>query len=526
MTPASMQVLDIVRDSPGITAARIAERLGVCDRTVRTYIKGVNDCLNGIATITCKGRSGYELMVQDPVGFASWEHRLENPTSTVAETPDERMAFLVNDLLCRSDWVTVDDLSSFLFVSRATISADLKRVEDYLARFDMSLERKPCHGVRIRGSEMSRRICLADSVVGSLVRKHGGGIHNQARLDGIARIVDDVLERCSWSINSLVYQNLLVHIAISLARIEAGCLIPPDDELLAKIKGSRAFEVAVCLASEVEREFSVDLPESEAAYIAIHLMGKQCTSPESVDGKSAADDSIVVDDDVWSAVESMLSVVNKIYRYDFRDDLELRMNLARHIVPLAVRIKYGMQADNPVLGDIRTHYPLAYAMALDSSFVLAEVYGGTLSEDEVGYIALAFALAIERKKTVRERKNILIVCATGHAGAGMLERLYRQQFGMYLNHIYTCDVSNVERFDFTKVDYVFTTVPLDFNPPVMVREVSFFLDDSDVAPVAGLLASDGAGFHAGRSFSERIPDDLFFERLQAASKSDVIDRMC
>lgn len=175
MTPASMQVLDIVRDSPGITAVRIAERLGVCDRTVRTYIKGVNDCLNGVATIICKGRSGYELVVRDPAGFASWEHRLEHPASTVAQTPDERMAFLVNDLLCRSDWVTVDDLSSLLFVSRATISADLKRVEGYLAHFDMSLERKPHHGVRICGDEMNRRICLADSVVGSLVRKHGGG---------------------------------------------------------------------------------------------------------------------------------------------------------------------------------------------------------------------------------------------------------------------------------------------------------------------------------------------------------------
>lgn len=528
MSQKDIQIVEIVQNAPGITATEIAECLNVCDRTVRTYIKHANDCLCGIAKIGCASRCGYELTIHDDVAFSQWLNGAEDMGRRI-ETPEDRIAFLLNDLLDRTGWVTVDELSGLLYVSRPTVSADLKRVEKHLERFDMYLERKPCYGVRVCGDEMKRRICLADNVVNSLIRSHSEGPVTPppaARLDLIAKLVDESLEQCDWTINSLTYQNLLVHIAVAIARIKEGNFVPLDDDLLARLKKTRAFEAAGCLAQKVEAAFDIDLPEAETAYIAIHLVGKQNTAPESIDGRNLEEDSIVVTDEVWDAVTSMLSVVWDIYHYDLRDDLELRMNLARHIVPLAVRIRYGMRIENPVLGDIRSRYPLAYAMALDSSTVLAEMYGGPLSEDETGYIALSFALALERQRTVQARKNILIVCATGHGSARMLEHRYRQQFGMYLDHIYTCDASNVERFDFTKVDYVFTTVPLRSKLPVMVREVSFFLDDSDVRSVVNILSADIPHRRTDDLFAARVPTGLFFEHLDARNKAEALDVLC
>lgn len=72
-----------------------------------------------------------------------------------------------------------------------------------------------------------------------------------------------------------------------------------------------------------------------------------------------------------------------------------------------------MKLKNPLLKDIKARFPMAYAIALHSSSILTERYGHELKDDEVGYLALAFALAIERQNTELPKKNILIVCASG-----------------------------------------------------------------------------------------------------------------
>ena len=84
------------------------------------------------------------------------------------------------------------------------------------------------------------------------------------------------------------------------------------------------------------------------------------------------------------------------------------MSLARHIVPLSVRLHYNLQIENPLLTDIQYRMPLAYLMAMESSTILAKEYEATLSEHEVAYLALAFALALERKRTELPKKNVTL----------------------------------------------------------------------------------------------------------------------
>ena len=84
------------------------------------------------------------------------------------------MAYLVGDLLSRTDWITLDDLAQMMFVSRNVISSDLKRATAMLERFGLSLDRRPHYGVRVSGSEMSRRLCLANLTLDGVVDRGGG----------------------------------------------------------------------------------------------------------------------------------------------------------------------------------------------------------------------------------------------------------------------------------------------------------------------------------------------------------------
>ena len=510
-----IKLIDIIDAHPDIDPVDLAERFSVSDRSVRTYVRKTNEALGSCAQIEKRRGGGYSLRVLNASAFAALRARDAHAgQDAVPTTPEARVDYLLNDLLSRADWITVDDLASILFVSRNVITSDLRQVAATLERFGLVLEKRPHYGIRVTGPEMSRRLCLANLTLDCII-----GTGGSASLDVIARCVSESLAEEDFQINSAAYQNLLVHIAVAVERIRANCYVPMEPEHLERMRSTPEYLIAKKVAAAVERELTAELPEEEIGYIAIHLAGKQTLYTPGSD----ADANLVISDEVWNVVSRMLEMVWNAFHFDFRNDLELRMNLARHIVPLSVRLRYRMRIDNPLLSDIKQRFPVAYSMALESSCILAEEYGNALSEDEVGYIALAFALAIERQKSERPRKNILVVCASGQGSARLLEWRYRQEFGTWLDRIETCDVAHVASRDLTGIDYVFTTVPLERKLPVPVREVKYFLDDEDVNSVRRILSGEAA---AAAPLAAYFDERLFLGALDAEDKDGALDALC
>lgn len=513
------ELVSFIRESGTASPAEIAERFSVGARTVYNRINRANDDLAGIAQIERRGE-GFALAVADDERFAEWLRRRGDALRTgMPTTSAERVRYLLNDLLFRTDWVTLDMLSSILYVSRVSISKDLPRVEERLGAYGLTLVRKPHYGIRVEGPEIGRRLCLA-----SLVTDGGGEAGLDARtapiaradLDAISQCIDTVLDENDMHINAVAYQNLLVHIAIALVRIKDACYLPAQEDYTERVKKSSAYPVAGAIARAIEERMGVALPEGEVAYIAIHLAGKRTldVSVEDVD-----DAALVISDEVWDVVSRMLEKVWEAFRFDFRDDLELRMNLAKHVAPLAVRLTYHLSYKNPLLADVKERFPLAYSMALESAPVLADAYGAYPSEDEIGYLAFSFALALERKQSGAVKSNILVVCASGQGSARLLEYRYRKEFGAHLDRIIVCDVSEIDEVDFSEIDYVFTTVPLNRQLPVPVRLVKYFLDDADISLMNELFS---APVDKGLSCYDRR---LFEAHLAATTPDEAIEAL-
>lgn len=513
-----IDIIALVRAHAGITPDELAAQLGVSTRTVRTYVRRANEALGDVARIARRRGDGYALAADDERALDAWLARAQQETDVAAPTtPEERVQYLLNDLLNRTGWITIEDLASMACVSPRTLSNDLRGVEHELAAFDLTLEKRPYHGVRVVGRELDCRLCLANLVVKRLTPMTT--TDEQTHLRRIASCVSDVTQDAGFPINSAAFQNLVVHIAVATIRIREGNYIPLDDEQLSALRGTRPWEVAAAIAARIEHELAVELPESEIAYIAIHLSGKRTVPLD--DGGEAG---IVISDEVWDVVSEMLEMVYRDFHFDLRNDLELRMNLARHIMPLAVRLQYHMRLDNPLLGEIRVRYPLAYAIARDASVRLSAHYGSEPSDDEVGYIALSFALALERQKAEVPKKNILVVCASGAGSARLLEYRYRSEFGADIDQIITCDVAHLDDVDLSHIDYVFTTVPLPHALPVPVREVTFFLESDEVTQVRDLLRAEPEA-HPG-ALASYFPPRLFFAHLNVSTRDEVLGVLC
>lgn len=223
----------------------------------------------------------------------------------------------------------------------------------------------------------------------------------------------------------------------------------------------------------------------------------------------------------WEVAGAMVDAVELAFSHEFSDDLELRMNLARHVEPLGERLRAGEAVENPLLADVKSRYPLAFAMAAATAGVLEGAYGAKPSDDELGYVALAFALALERGRERAPRKNIVVVCATGHTSARMLEHRIRSEFGPQLGRVELCDRDDLLFRDLSHVDYVFTTVPIDASLPVPTVTISYFFSDSEAERVRGLLSDEG-----DVDLLPFFPEDLFFGHLPAGTKAEALHGLC
>lgn len=501
-----------------VSSDSLAELLGVSARTVRSYVHDINIALKSIATISKLRGSGYQLTIDNRPAFDEFLQKNSISSSTIPSTSEERVGYLLNDLLNRSDWITLDNLASILCVSRFTVSDDLKAAEQIVSRFNLSVERRPHRGIRIVGTEFDRRICMASLTMRQLDLFSGALPEIQKMVDAIAECVNKSITDDDFHMSTIAYQNLIVHIAVAIIRLQKNPDVPITPEQLMAIKDSREYLAAQRIAKEIGGHFSITFPAEEVAYIAVHLAGKQ-TLPTLED----EDSGLVIPSEVWDISGRMVERIWNVFHFDFRGDLELRTNLARHIAPLMVRLRFRMNLNNPMLPDIKQRFPLAYSMAQEAVVVIREHAEGTVSDDEIGYIALAFALALDRQKgSAPNRKRILIVCASGAGSSRLLEHRYRNEFSSYLESVATCDAKSIGQIDFSNIDCVFTTVPLSASLPVPVYQVGMFLDDDDYLRIRSALRSSGSSNSLARFFD----NSLFVPHLKARSREDAIAILC
>ena len=512
------QLFQILSEGGYSTADELAEKLGVSNKTIRNTIKELEKELEGTgAAVRVKYGSGYTLDCPEGEDVQELRRKLFSmePTTYCPETPEERICYLAEYLFYTDGYVKMDTLSELMYVSKRVLSDDLKKVERIFSRHHLSIERKPGHGIRVEGEEFDKRLCIAE-----LVTRRSGIIarDNRQELEQVSACIGNAFKKYDFEVNGIMLDSLIMHICIALERIRGGHYVEIPVNLEDYEKNETLYDKARLVAEEIVKEleavFHIDFPESEIGYITIHLSGKA-----DVEG-ALESGNLVISEEVNSVVLEMLRSVYDAFQVDFMDDLELRMSLCRHLVPLTIRLEHNINMRNPLLDDIKEKFTLAYAMALQASTVLNRASGKQMTDDETGYIALAFALALQRKQTGSPKKNILLVCASGRGSAQLLKYKCMEEFGRYVGKMEVCDVNQVPSVDFADIDYVFTTVPLQYHVPVPVREVQYFMGEKEVGDIRRLFCrADGV-------IEKYYSKELFIPSLRAENKWEVIQKMC
>lgn len=394
------RLVEVLADADGwTTAARLADRLGVTTRTVRTYAAHAN---HGGEPVVESGPDGYRL------DRASWARRVQGRTDASDGGPEGRRARLVRDLVDAPDGLDVFEAAERMHVSESTLESDLGRVRARLQGTGLALEREGSV-VRLAGPETAMR-----RLVGSLVREEGRrGIRDLTALgagfpavDGFRRGLLAGLRDAGWAPNEYALDDVLLHVAIAVDRVSRDRTLERPDAATA----SDALVGLVGLVDELVREeFDVRLPPAELEHLA-RLIGTRAAT--RTEGPARID-----------VLRGIVERISQDWLVELGDD-EFLERLALHVDNLAARAAEHSYSRNPLTASIKAAYPLIYDLAVFLASELGRLEGITVNDDEIAYLAMHLGAALERTRSRGDAIRVAVVAPEYHdARQLLLDRL-------------------------------------------------------------------------------------------------------
>ena len=517
MLDARMKKIIIeLSDSEYVTASELAKILDLNEKTVRTTIGKMRDSLDeyGIE-IESKTRKGYHLLIYDKEKYQAFINNDEwLSKNDIPNNSKEREEWLLDYLLKQHKFVRIDDLSEMLYVSRSTITNDIRNVEDSLKSYHITLIRRPNYGLHIQGSEFDIRNCMISQFKDNKWAQRFSD-KEENELKEISKILLNNIQNQKVVLSKSMIQEMTSCIYIAKVRYEENYKITVSKNEVVHRIYNPCIDVATNIVEELNEKFHIHLLDSEIYYIAINIAAR--SDYNVLEGEL---ESGVINQARKQATQ-MLDCVYDMMHLDMRQNLSLLYDLISFLIPMDIRMRYGIIAKNPFAEATKKKYFFAYNVASQAVIPLKKTYFHEVPENEIAYLTSIFALFIEQEKDKKKKYNILVICATNMSTSKLLAYQYKKKFKKYIDEVYTCEMYNLDSFDFSKVDYIFTTVEINRVLPKPVLGISAFLEDEEVEKISSILK-----FKSSNTIADVYSEELFYDNIKGETKEEILFEIC
>ncbi|MGR0319223.1 BglG family transcription antiterminator [Agromyces sp. ZXT2-3] len=497
-------------DDGAVTAARLADRLGVSDRTVRSYVAQAN-------------RTGEVVVESGPDGYrldrSAWARVLHARSATAAAgSPDGRRASLIRDLVDAPDGLDVHEVAETAHVSESTVEADLGRVRARLRGTGLSLARDGSR-VQLVGPETAMRRLL-----GSLVREESRrGIRDLSSLragfpsmEPFRTALVSGLRDAGYAPNEYALDDVLLHVAIALDRVGRDRVLGPTGGAATSATGTvptgaapgdaggapstARSDLAVLLDRRVRAEFDVRLPPAELEHLA-RLVGTRVATSRI----GPARDEVV---------REIVARISRDWLVELGDDRFIE-RLALHVENLAARAAEQSYSRNPLTASIKSAYPMIYDLAVYLASELARLEGITVNDDEIAYLAMHLGAQLERTRSRGDVVRVAVDVPEYHDARQLLVDRLRGALG---------DEADLVDGDPSEADLV-VAVLAPASPMPAVVTVAPFPTADDIDRVRAEVARLRRGRRRARlasTLSHTIGPELFVRGVGGRDREAVI----
>ncbi|MHC1684026.1 MAG: transcription antiterminator [Clostridiaceae bacterium] len=462
------------------TLEDFAETIGVSTRTIRTYIEQLNYTLtNQLAQLVYTKGKGYKLQVCNQEHLQELINNSLYKESNVLflNDPEERMKYVMKRLINSDIPITIDDLAQEINVGRTTLNNDLKKLASKLILYNMKIIGKRNGGIELKGSEIDQRLYFLDEFCKGL----NGEFNKELLLKNIDedtfREVKNDLKNYFYSIDYDISDETIVgimaYITMLFTRIKENKHIVEMDKKYDEIFLTYEFEIMNNLKETLEKKLDIEISNKEMVFLTLPLLVTKAPVNSNLN-------EITISSNIKELVIKILDQVFENTGIFIKYDEELILGLEYHLNFALNRLMFNVKLNNPLLHEIKKHYPLAFNMAKVASTVIEKMLNVHVSEDEVAYLALHFGSYIERSNHKYFNINtVALVCGTGLGTARLLHVKLKKLLGED-KEIQTFADRELTKELLDSYDLVFTTINIKVETTTPIIKVSAIFNEGEI----------------------------------------------
>ena len=495
-----------------VTAAELAEHLGVTTRSVRSYVTAAKTAAHPLSIIS-SSTNGYRLNREAYATFSSGGRGRD------ADTPRDRVHHLVRRLTEEPGGLDVHTLADSLYVSESTIESDLRKVKALGEEAGLTLTRSGSV-VTLTGSEAEYRRVLSkifrtESAQGFLELENVQREFVSEDLGAFKTALIAMLEGQGYFVNEYGVNSVLLHVAIAVDRVIRRPVAKIPD-----VADDTATPVGAALAQLTRTHFDVELDRTDLDYLAKLLTTRVITPGQNEPVQSVVDNYVVPEH--LETVRRIVGQVGEEYLLDL-DDEAFMVRFALHVGNLIARAQDNSYSRNPLVKSIKTSYPMIYDVAVFMASQIQREKSITINDDEISYIAMHLGSHLERQSRNEERLTVAIVSPGYYDMHDILRQHIERTLGDEIAVEVVVTRTDVDAGDFS-TDLVLSTIAFTGAGDNVVV-IQPFLTERDVENIRQAISR--VRRHRRRI---RIKDDLllyfdeslFLRNVQAADEASMI----
>lgn len=485
-----------------VTLLNLADKFCVSTKTIQRDLNVIDDyLLDSNIKLDKKVGVGVMLTSENAADILQLEFQLngENEDSDAIMSHTRRIK-MASWLLSETPKETsINKLSERFYISNASVVNDLKIIEDWITPLGLQLIRSQS-GTRIEGNENNVRQAMV-ALLNGVISHQVPSFLNHSKLDSgsykalvqyfgeddvsfVQALLQDMEQELEYPLGETYYINIFTHILIMMRRRTNGNLLENPEHLYRQPQQDPMFVVARNMVKKIEQYIALSLPDDEVWFIYQYIISSGILVVENDNGLFHSN---MFSDEDRNIAADLVNNFSEIINIDLCQDSQLYDGLIVHIRPLINRLNYNINIRNPLLYDIKNELLDVYRLtqlAIDKVFSRYNKH--TISEDEVGYLAVHFQAAIERQIT---QKRVLLVCSTGIGTSHLLKSRILRAFPDW-EIVATVPASNVQIVNQQVTpDLIISTVHVpEIDTPVVY--VTAFLNDADLQRITEKLITE------------------------------------
>ena len=501
-----------------ISVEDIINRLKCSERTIRNYIKYINNWLSTFSNIFISRKSNLGIKLIDEKNEKNILHQKLRIEVKRVNSDIHRQIEILNLLLISSKTkVNLSDICNTLYINKNIAREEINKLIDNFKEYDLDLTIKKHSGILLNGDEKNIRIMLVDYICKYIeefrLSIEDLGIFHIVDISVTRNIVNIIEEKLNFRFTDMSFRYLMVFLIVNIIRIRQGNLLVLSEEY----NDDKINNIIQEIEYELVTNLAINLNNSEKIFLVslIYSMNKEDTNKER----------LYIDKDIERYIKNIISLVSQKSVINFCEDISLYEQLAPHINTTMNQIKNNVNIKNPILEDIKGKYYFLFNIVLD---VIKNSIYKDITEDEVGYITLYFQASFERKSIKKEDiKKASIVCPHSFGVSTLLKVKIEKEFkNITIVEIIREEDLNKNKFnkniDFlvTLRDYMNIDIPIFITTPLFTKEdekklkdfiFNIKLKDTSYSILNKLMASD--------YFIQEIDFDDIFEAIKYLSTS-------